>query len=157
MNVLVEKEGKIYVGVTIVRPGDFASPFPGAEFPCLIWDHGSRFTDQERSAVANAVLDSGCRYAVCGGDSCEAWHDAVDTEYVKLHSHDSEEVRAPAMVMTTWHTGESPDDVGFFFVLHTNFDHHDFQHYLVLHVGTSEAMEHVDAAVRKYALGGGAV
>jgi hypothetical protein len=99
------------------------------------------------------LLEGGCRYAVCAGADCEAWHDAIDLEFVKLHSDDPEHVINTVHVMTTWHQGESPDDVAFFFVMNTNFDAHDFDRYLVLHLGTSAAVVKVDAAVRKYALG----
>jgi hypothetical protein len=127
------------------------SPFPGTLFPCLIWDHDGRFTEAKRLVVAQALLQAGCRYTVCGGENCEAWHDIVDMEYVMQHLDDSEEVREAMHVMTTWHDDESPDDVAFFFVLNTNFDYHDFQRYLVLHVGTGPLKEQVNAAVQKYA------
>jgi hypothetical protein len=157
MDVLAENEGKIYRAIAVDGPGGFVSPFPGALFPCLIWDHEGRFTDADRSAVAKALLEAGCRYAVCGGESCEAWHDAVDTEFVRQHLADPEDVREAVHVMTTWHDGESPDDVAFFFVLNTDFDDHDFSRYLILHVGTGETTEQVDAAVRRYALNENAV
>jgi hypothetical protein len=53
--------------------------------------------------------------------------------------------------MTTSQDGESPDDVAFFFALNTNFNYHDFQQYLVLHVGIGMMKEHVDAGARKCA------
>ena len=152
MDVLAEKEGKIYGAIGIDGPEGFAPPFPGALFPCLIWDHEGRFRDWERSAVTRALLDAGCRYAVCGGKTSKAWHDAVDAEFVAQHLDDPDDVREAEHVMTTCHDGESPDDVAFFFVLNTNFDEHDFERYLVLHVGTGEKKTEVDAAVRKYAL-----
>ncbi|MBM0107825.1 hypothetical protein JM946_24080 [Steroidobacter sp. S1-65] len=153
MRVIAESQGRIYISVEIERPDEFASPFPGALFPCLIWYHGSRFGAEERSALARALLEGGCRYAVCGGVRCKDWHDAVDSEFVKNHMDDPDEALDEVHVMTTWHENESADDVGFFFVLHTNFDFHDFDRYLVLHVGRGREVEHVDAAVRKYALG----
>ena len=152
MDLLVETEGKVYRAIAIDGPRGFASPFPDALFPCLIWDHDGHFTEAQRSAVARALLKGGCRYAVCGGQSCEAWHDAVDTAFVEQHLDDPEELREAVHVMTTWHAGESPDDVAFFFVRNTNFDRHDFKRYLVLHVGTGKTREQVDAAVRGYAL-----
>jgi hypothetical protein len=152
MIVLADTEDKIYGAVAIEGPRGFASPFRDVLFPCLIWDHDGHFTDSERSAVARALLEAGCRYAVCGGESCEAWHDAVDREFIQLHLDDPDEVCEAAHVMTTWHDGESPEDVAFFFVLNTNFDDHDFRRYLVLHVGTGKTKEQVDAAVRAYAL-----
>lgn len=103
------------------------------------------------------MLGGGCRYAVCGGLHCEEWHDAVDNEFLKKHIDDPDEVLPDEVldeshVMTTWHENEPAEDVGFFFVLNTNFDFHDFQQYLVLHVGRGREVAHVDAAVRKYAL-----
>jgi hypothetical protein len=42
-------------------------------------------------------------------------------------------------VMTTWHTGESVEDVVFFAFNLTNFDEHDFRKYLVLMIGHDPA------------------
>ena len=81
----------------------------------------------------------------------------VDTEFVRQHMDDPDEVREAVHVMTTWHADESADDVVFFFVRNTNFDDHDFVCYLVLHVGDGRTKEEVDAAVRKYALNRDAV
>lgn len=152
MDVLAEKEGKIYRAVAIDAPNDFISPFSGLLFPCLIWDHDGGFSEAQREVVANRLLQAGCRYVVCGGQNCEAWHYAVDIEFVRQHSDDSEEVLEAVHVMSSWHTGESPDDVAFFFVLNTNFDYHDFVRFLVLHVGDCRTRKEVDAAVRRYAL-----
>jgi hypothetical protein len=129
----------------------------GHLFPCLIWDHESCLVDVERSVVANALLQTGCRYAVCGGESCEAWHDAVDEEFVTEHLDDPVETQDAAHMLTTWHTGESPDEVAFFFVLNSNLDDHDFRRHLVIHVESGPAKARVNAAVRKYALGKDAV
>jgi hypothetical protein len=157
VSVLVEKGGKTYITMTIDSPGEFVSPFPGTLFPCMIWDHDGRFTGAQRAEVARQLLQAGCRYAVCGGQSCEAWHDAVDEEFVQQHMNDSNATLDAVHVMTTWHADESPDDVAFFFVLNTNFGDHDFERYLVLHVGDGQAKEEVDAAVRRYAINEDAV
>jgi hypothetical protein len=157
MDVLAENDGKVFWRATIDRPGAFTSPFSGALFPCLIWDHDGHFTDTARSAIAKALLEAGCRYAVCGGRNCAGWHEAVDAEFVKAHIDDPKDVWESAHVMTTWHDGESPDDVAFFFVLNTNFDDHDFRRYLVLHVGTGPLRDQIEAAIRKYALSNNAV
>jgi len=150
MNVLAQNEGKTYAAVAIDAPEDFVSLFHGVPFPCMIWDHDGRFTEAQRSEVAKRLLQAGCRYAVCGGHNCEAWHDTVDEEFVWQHAHDPDETGDA--VMTTWHTDQTPDDVAFFFVLNTKFDDHDFNHYLVLHVGDGRKKGEVDAAVRRYAL-----
>lgn len=152
MSVLAEKGGKTYVVMAIHAPGDFVSPFPGTLFPCMIWDHDGRFTEAQRGEVARQLLRAGCRYAVCGGRNCDAWHGAVDEEFVQQHLDDPEETLDDVHVMTTSHADESPDAVAFFFVLNTNFGKHCFERYLVLHVGDGQAKEEVDAAVRRYAL-----
>lgn len=152
MEILVENEGKVYGTIIIDGPDDFASPFCDALFPSLIWDHDGRYTDAARSAIAKTLLEAGCRYAVCSGKDCDAWHIAVDMAFVETHLNDPDEVRDSVHVMTTSHDGESPDDVAFFLVLCTNFDDHEFRRYLVLHVGSGPAKAQVDAAVRKYAL-----
>lgn len=152
MNVLAERDGKIYGAMAIDAPGDFASPFPGVLFPCMIWDHNGSLTEAQRTEVAKQLLQAGCRYVICGGRDCEFWHDAVDLEFVRQHVDDSEATRDAEHVMTTWHEDESPDEVAFFFVLNTNFDDHDFERFLVLHVGDGHAKAEVDAAIRRYAL-----
>jgi hypothetical protein len=151
--VLAETEEKIYASVAMDQVGEFLSLCPGVFFPCLIWDHTGECSDSDRSAVARALLDAGCRYAVCGGKQCSEWHDAIDLEFVRQHQDDSEAARDASHVMTTWHEGERPEDVAFFFVFLTNFDRYDFNRYLVVHIGTSELKEEVDAAVRRCALG----
>jgi hypothetical protein len=81
MRVITESEGRTFVAVEIERPEEFVSPFPGELYPCLVWDHGSRFSDEDRLVLAQALLESGCRYAVCGGARCEDLHDAVNAAF----------------------------------------------------------------------------
>jgi hypothetical protein len=118
----------------------------------LIWDHDSHCSQDQRVDIAKALLAAGCRYAVCGGTQCETWHDTVDVEWVREHVDESDAVQAAAHVMTTWHHGETPDDVAFFFVMNTNFDEHDFKRFLVVHVGSSARVGEVNGAVRNHAL-----
>lgn len=157
MRILIENDGRIFEAENLNCSADFSSPFDGAAFPCLIWDHDGRFTETQRSELARTLIQVGCRYAVCGGVSCEKWHDVIDMEFVALHLDDSDDLLKAEFVMTTWHDYESPDEVAFFFVLNTNFDDHDFRRYLVLHIGTGPAQEQVDAAVRKFALNKNAI
>ena len=151
VHTLAQIGEKHYVATMIDRIGAFVPSFAGTPFPCLIWDHEGRATNAERSAVARALLEAGCRYAVCGGKHCEDWHDAVDAEFETLHLEDPDEVEGEALVMTTWHEGESPDEVAFFFVYNTDFNELAFARYLVLHIGRGPAMERVNAAVREHA------
>jgi hypothetical protein len=150
--LLAENAGKTYGAIAIDVPGDFVNPFSSSLFPCLIWDHDGRFSEDQRTAVAKELLLAGCRYVVCSGQNCEAWHDAVDVEFVRQHLGEPDDVLDAVHIMTSWHAEESPDEVALFFVLNTNFDFHDFVRYLVLHVGDGPMKMQVDAAVRRHAL-----
>ena len=151
MELLAEMEGKSYRAMTIQRPADFVSSFSEVAFPCLVWDHDGQFSATDRSTLAKALLGAGCRYAVCAGENSDEWHLAFDWEFVLEHLDDPDDVKDSAHVMTTSHE-EDENDVAFFFVLCTNFDYHDFDSYLVLHIGSSPATERVNAAVREHAL-----
>lgn len=154
METVAEHLGKTYRSVAVRQSENIESVFTGFAFPCLIWDHGSSLPTEERSNFAKKLLAAGCRYFVCGGAECKLWHDIVDEEWVSQHLNDPDDVQAAAHVMTTWHEGESPDDVAFFFVMNTNFDNHDFQTFLIVHSGGSASdVDRVNAAVRRHALG----
>ncbi len=148
MNVLTDKEGKTCSAMTMESPDDFCDPFAGVVYPCLIWDHDGHFSQAQRVEVAKRLLDSGCRYAVCGGRHSEAWHDVVDEAFVVKHQDESDEVREAMYVMTTCHESESPEEVAFFFVCCTCFDQHDFSRYLVLHIGHGPLHAELEAAVK---------
>ena|SRR5689334_23075708 len=126
MYLLADHDGKRYRAVAIDRPADFKSPYSDGFFPCLIWDHDGRLSASDRSELAKSLLNAGCRYAVCAGQHCSEWHDVIDLEFVERHQDDPDDVQQAEHVMTSWHAGEEPDAVAFFFVLLTNFDHHDF-------------------------------
>jgi len=157
MDMLAEHGGKTFIAIDLPSHGQFESPHAGTPYPCLIWDHGAHLTDEARSILAGALLDSGCRYAVCGGVDCQSWENAVDVEFLKRHVDDSEQQLDDSFVMTTSHQDEAPDDVAHFFVRNTNFDLHDFTHFIVLHIGDGPTRREVNAAVRKYATDGDAV
>jgi len=82
--------------------------------------------------IGNILIQSRCRYIVCGGLDCEQWHDDADLAWVEL------DIVSPGNaphVMTTWHEGESPEQVARFAENNTNFDEHDFRCLLVLVIG----------------------
>lgn len=151
MHVLAENGGNTYGAVTIDAAHAFVPPFAGSPFACLVWDHEGRFADAGRFAVAEALLAAGCRYAVCGGERCEAWHDAVDEVWLAQHFDDADDAQHASQIMTTWHDGESADAVARFFVRDTGFEDHGFRRYLVLHIGSGPARALLDTAVQRYA------
>lgn len=149
MNSAYEKHGRLYQTVTIAA--GFVSPFSNGPFSCLLWDHVGCSGDAERAIVARVLLDAGCRYVVCGGRQCEAWHDAIDVEFVARHHDEPKELWAAVHVMTTWHAGQSPDQTAFFFVALAELDGRPFRRNLVLHVGARKTRATVDTVVRKHA------
>ena len=152
METIAEHGGKAYYAITINRGDAFVSPLAAFPFPCLIWDHDSHCSQDQRVDITKALLASGCRYVVCGGTECEAWHDTVDLEWVREHLDEPDDVQAAAHVMTTWHNSETPDEVAFFFVMNTNFDQHDFTRFLVVHIGSGATVGELNGAVRKQAV-----
>lgn len=83
-------------------------------------------------ALVNAILDSGCRYLVCAGETCEHWHDDIDE---LLAARSAYAIAEPPFVGTTWHVGEPVEDVTEFFVLHATVPDHDIREHLVLQIG----------------------
>jgi hypothetical protein len=129
-------------------------PFDGRCFPCLLWDSGDARTIEERHRLVSGLLEQGCRYFVCGGSNPSAWEDAADEAHVAMTLDASHSERNARLVMTTAHRGESEDDVAFFFVLNTSFDHPRFSDFLVLVIGTDNvAAERLAEGVRRHARG----
>jgi hypothetical protein len=120
-------------------PSDFVVPFTGESYVALIWGNIS-FHANERQEVAKALIDSGCRYVVCGGQDCEAWHDETDMVWAMLSVELGQGLEMPA-VMTSWHNNESEEDVVYFAFNLTNFDEHEFNKYLVLMIGSDHSEE----------------
>ncbi len=154
MELICESRGRRFYRQAIRRADEFVLPFGGRPYPVLIWTHGAALAPEERRALAGRLIDSGCRYAVCGGVACEAVHDEIDGVFVQSFLDLGPEAMERAHVMITYHEGESPGDVAAFFVLCTSFGQHDFRDYLALHVGGSGAAHAVlDVAIDRVARG----
>jgi hypothetical protein len=117
MDVIVEQGERIYSWLGLTDLAAFASPFRGSPYTCLLWDASGNWASVERHILVRALLGSGCRYLVCGGETCELWHDDAD-ELLALESATSASDGSEILVGTTWHTGESPESVAEFFVMH---------------------------------------
>lgn len=131
MELIVDLGGRRYWWDGLERLADFR-PAPGAPYTCLLWDAVGAWGPAERAALARALLESGCRYVVCGGASCERWHDDVDelaAERTALGGNDG------PFVGTTWHAGETPEDVAEFFVMHAKGPDAEPPDHLVLQLG----------------------
>lgn len=153
MRLIAQTDNRTVWAIDVESPDSIKCPPVGTPFPCLIWDHDGRLAGPERSAIAGVLIDAGCRYVVCAGQNCEAWHDETDDEDRRRHPNGIED---ESFVMTSWHEGQSPKKVAFFFIHCTmQFDRQDveypFSKYLVLHVGCGKSVNRLDAAVAKCA------
>jgi len=132
MSELLLKRGSKQVWLeTLEPPFLFALPFPVGPFACMLWAERG-IPAEHRRALCDQLLTSGCRYVVCGGIECEAWHDTADDSYRVI---DPTGEASEALVMTTWHEGEPAKDVMFFLLNCTSFGDHNFEHYLILQIG----------------------
>ena len=127
------------------------APFAGMQFACLLWNHNVERDVEAATALLGSLIDSGCRYLVCGGLDCEWWHDLADELFVGKYLDATDEERERNHVMTTWHAQESPADVAFFFAFNTSFDDITFDRFLVLHLGDGPGIDAVDGAVQAQA------
>jgi len=123
----------------LTAPDDLAIPFVGENFVAVIWAADGEAGDTDRTTIVEKLIESGCRYIVCGGVNCEQWHDDADLVWVNMDVHSDPSRSETPFVMTTWHTGESADEVAVFAADCTNFDEHDFRNYVVLIVGEESA------------------
>lgn len=155
MRALVDTPNRTIHVVALDETRILPASFSGHPYCCLLWDHEGRSGRESQAAIARDLVSSGCRYVVCGGTNCEAWHDAIDDECITYDS--SGEIVDVPLVMTTWHDGESPEQVAEFFIHCTSVENIEFSRYLVVHVGTSSIRHALEAAVRANALESGAV
>ena len=86
-------------------------------------------------SVANWLVHSGCRYAVCAGLKCSEWHDAIDTADTICDPNTQN------LIMTTWHENETVEDVVWHWLNLTDFEDIAFENYLALLIGDSKTIE----------------
>ena len=149
MDRILERGGRTFGYVHVTAPSEFSPPFGTQPFVCLVWDAEGTWNEVERSRLANAIIASNCRYVVCGGTHCEAWHDAMDKAFLDLEL--KEEEYEEHFVMTTWHTDEPESEVAMFFVHCTASDEEPFTKYLVLQVGGGwDTMQRLKGGVQEH-------
>ena len=119
------------------------------QYPALVWNTMPGVKTQEIASVMLRLIANGCRYIVAAGTECERWHDIADEQF--LAQFPTEPERDANFVMTSWHAGESPEDVLLFLVYGTNFEEHDFKEFLVLQFGNDDMVEsQLNAAIAKW-------
>jgi len=123
------------------------------QYPALVWNTMPGVKTEEIASVMQRLIVNGCRYIVAAGTECERWHDIADEQF--LAQFPTEPERDANFVMTSWHAGESPEDVLLFLVYGTNFEEHDFTEFFVLQFGEDDKVEwQLNAAIaREYQQG----
>jgi hypothetical protein len=148
MDRIVDQSGRSFGYMHLGEGEHFSSPFGSQPFVCLVWDATGTVNTVARQQLADAIIAANCRYVVCGGANCEAWHDAMDEAFLALGLEESE--YEERFCMTTWHTGEPESEVAMFFVHCTHSEDEPFTKYLVLQVGGGwETMDRLKAAVQE--------
>ena len=121
------------------RPYEFLSPFSGKEYAAMIWVVDTAVVVEEQASLSKQLVEQGCRYAVCAGHECSTWDDSIDIAF--LDTDQNFQPPDERFVLTTWHEGESVEDVAEFFVLNTSFDNFVAKNFLVLFVGRDKELE----------------
>ena len=142
--------GRQYLLISLDRPLVMsADPFQ-QPFVCMLWDSEARATAEERQVLAAQIVRSSCRYAVCGGRDCEAWHDAIDAAFTAQGSSEAEEDER--FLMTTWHSGESLQEVVWFSVQNTDPYEIPLEHRVFIELGgDQDVFRRLSRAVRREA------
>jgi hypothetical protein len=131
------------------RPFLFASPFGGVEYALLLAVWAKDVLAPEQKDVSDAIVASGCRYAVCAGHGCSSWDESIDLSSV-LAELDGKR-GGEKLIMTTWHENEPLAEVVEFFFTHTAFDDFVPTSCLVLALGgTHEQFAGLEALVAEW-------
>ena len=156
MDTIIESGPKHFFYSAINSASAFQAPPCPAPFACMLWNAEGQVEDGERALLSRHLIHAGCTFLVAGGVDCEAWHDAADREFLNLDLTGSEYDRR--FVVTSWHHGESFEEVAFFLAqcamppVESGID--EYQGYLVLQYGGDFTVrEQLFEAVREAADG----
>ena len=133
MELLATRDKKQIWFHELSRPYRLDAHFPGELYVCILFANDETITKEEQAAVSEQLVRTGCRYAVCAGHECSSWDDSVDFAYLSTNEHFSPPDET--FVMTSWHDGDSVEDVVLHGLMCTMFDDHEFTRYLVLFIG----------------------
>jgi hypothetical protein len=141
---------KVFVA-HLSRPYELESPVSGEEYVAWILCNDPVHTALERNQIAEALIKTGCRFAVCSGYQCSQWDDAIGwatKEFPRTH-----EPRREAVVYTSWHEHESLEETARFFVRHTGYEGFRPDNFVIVSVGngpyTEKAENLVHAALER--------
>ena len=103
-------------------------------FRCLILIEREISVD-DRNTISRELVDRGCLYAMAWGLDCSLWDDSID--FANIDKFDPEGIPDGQFVMTTWHDGETLEEVLFFarFNSLVSYDGKELSELLVLDMG----------------------
>ena len=95
---------------------------------------------------SRTLIESGCLYALCWGQDCEAWHDAIDDAYLEATNY--EDVPEDKQVVSTWHEDEDLEEVFWFARHRAVHPAHELRETLILHIADAPRREELEAQFR---------
>ena len=112
--------------------------FNNQPFVTIVWNNHEGFIS---TALIEKLLKMHCKYFLAGGYNSQEWENTVDQIYLSLYP----DFNPPESehVMTTSHPNESLEEVVRFALNNTNFDHHDFKHFLIIQIGSNYSKEEI--------------
>lgn len=139
MKFIAQKnEKKIWLH-ELEEPYRLCLPFEKRDYVCILFNNSPDISPEHQHSISEQLVQSGCRYAVCAGVNCSAWDDSIAWAY--LETTEGYASVDETMVMTSWHSHESVDDIIVFGLQNTNFDTYAFDTYLVLLIRTNPQLK----------------
>lgn len=117
-----------------VQDDDLSVDFGNSPFVCMLWNNREDFVSP---ALIEQLLKQNCKYFVAGGENCEEWHDCADEVQIDEH------------VVTTWHKGQSLEEVVYFALNSTDFGNYEFDRFLFVQVGKKFSMDELRGIIEK--------
>ena len=95
----------------------------------------AQHTAEWQDEVSDWLVNSGCLYMMAWGPGCSEWDDSVDHAMQKKFGRD--EIPDESFVMTTWHEGETLEEV-FWFAEFCAHDPYVELNSLIVHVSDTD-------------------
>ncbi len=147
MEVIASSRGSEIWLHEMARPYQLPNPFNNSEYVCILFVNDIEVLPDEQKSISSTLIKTGCKYAVCAGHECSSWDDSI--EIASMERYPNFEVPDDQHIMATWHENESVDDIVWFGLNLTNFDTHEFKHYLILFVGPQPGLrQEVEEAIQ---------
>jgi hypothetical protein len=129
MEVVEDAGRELWLG-EVDSSARLVSPPGGSTFALMLVAF-KRASDVEMHRVARALIDQGCRYAVCAGVDSEAWETAFDEADLETNP----QCNPDRLVTTTSHAAKPLEDVAAFVFSCTAVDGYEPTRFVVASIG----------------------